>query len=456
MKGAQRQLPMDFPFNHTTQTRSVGPVVRDATARSLGRIRPAFVRRVGVPLAALGLAGGCGGGGGPNLELSATTAPSSSIAGPETDPEPAPASSTTDPPTPAGDLVVGDAWVDVTSNLVGIESYCGTLSFVSAPPHEDRVLASVVGQGLFSIEPGSDEWTAFGRGPDSAPIDHRTSGFVYDPANPDTFWESGFFSLGAPPNARASSVNRTDDGGATFVAVGNELPADLVSVDLSDPQRRTLLMGLRGGARDRRVLRSTDGGSTWADVTDGLPGDLGEASFPHIVDANTHLLGTHKGDRGEGASPGIFRTDDGGDTWVKVFEEGVAGPPLASTDGRLYWLLDNGGIVSSSDTGLTWDVIRRDGPLGAGQRADARRNRIVETSDGAWLVLEAESMVMSRDRGGSWQRVGPPLPVRTPAGFAYSESQDAVYVWSNYCSHQDGVNPVIEKSINRLELDLDP
>ena len=124
------------------------------------------------------------------------------------DPTTVPASTTTVPPAttasagvdgPASSLATvtaGEAWVDATANLTGMESYCGNLSFVSAHPHRDLVFAGVAGQGLFSSAPGSSEWIPFGRGAESAPLNHRTSSFVYDPDDPLRFWESGYFGLG--------------------------------------------------------------------------------------------------------------------------------------------------------------------------------------------------------------------------------------------------------------------
>jgi hypothetical protein len=347
---------------------------------------------------------------------------------------------------------VGRRWVDATANLTGMESYCGNLSFVSSRPDRDQVLVGVVGQGLFSNEPGSSEWTPLGRGPGSASLNHRTSSIVYDPSDPRRFWESGYYGLGAPPDASAASVNRTDDDGVTFVGLGTAPPADLVSVDLTDPQRQTLLAGNRG---QPKVFRSTDGGGTWSDISAGLPTDLGEASFPHVLDASTYLLGTHKGDKGAAASPGIWRTVDGGATWTQVFDQGVAGPTLASADGNLYWVLDAGGVISSADGGQSWTPLAGTGPVGGGQTGDARRARIVENPDGTWVSMSDGVVVVSRDHGGSWQAVGPRLPFEF-SGFTYSPNRNAVYAWQNYCDFEAGLNPVMAQAIMRLDLDLSP
>jgi len=354
------------------------------------------------------------------------------------------------PPSSSPSVIVGRRWVDATANLARMDSYCGNLSFVSARPDRDQVLAGVVGQGLFANDPGSSEWIPFGRG--SASLNHRTSSIVYDPADPQRFWESGYYGLGPPPDGSAASVNRTDDDGATFVALGTVPGADLVSVDFSEPERRTLVAGIRG---EPNVFGSTDGGATWSNISNDLPATLGEASFPYVLDASTYLLGAHKGDQGEGALPGIWRTVNGGDTWTQVFDQGVAGPPLASADGNLYWILDAGGVISSADAGTSWTSLPGRGPAGGGQFGDARRARIIETPDGNWVSMSEHFVVVSRDHGASWRTAGPELPFDL-AGFTYSTERQAVYAWRNYCDFEAGLNPVLDEAIMRLDLDLTP
>jgi hypothetical protein len=359
-------------------------------------------------------------------------------------------SSTTEPPDQHGadgagetdEADVGREWTDVTANLEGTESYCGNLAFVSAHPVRDQVYAGVAGQGLFVSGPDSPEWQPFGRGELSAPLDHRTTSIIYDPDNPDRFWESGFFGLGPPPNPQASDINRTDDGGQTFVRLGEPVPSDLVSVDFTDPERRTMLAGGHGRPE---VHRSIDGGQTWENISSGLPGGaMGEASYPHVIDAGTYLVGAHKG-----SASGIFRTTDGGASWTRVFARAVSGPPLRSGDGNLYWVVEEGGIVASSDDGETWEPLENRAPAGG-----ERRGRIVELGDGTWITMGVEHVIVSGDRGVTWQAVGPPFPYQ-PDGFTYSAVRGAVYAWQNYCDFETGVNPVLPGSIIRLDLVLD-
>jgi hypothetical protein len=413
------------------------------------------LRRVGGPLVVFVVLGAGCGGSSPPITFDPTSVPSATTtttSPPSSSTSSGSGGSSVEPSSSLAPVTVGDRWVDATANLAGMRSYCGNLSFVSARPDRDQVLAGVAGQGLFASDPGSSEWVPFGRGPGSASLTHRTSSIVYDPDDPQRFWESGYYGLGPPPDTSAASVNRTDDDGSTFVALDSVPPTDLVSIDLTDPERRTLLAGLRG---QPKVYGSTDGGATWADISNGLPTDLGEASFPQVLDERTYLVGTHKGDRGVAASPGVWRTEDGGATWTKVFDEGVAGPPLMSTNGNIYWIVDAGGVIASRDQGKSWRPLPGRLPSGGGDFGDARRARIIELPDGTWVSMSEHYVIVSRDHGASWRGVGPALPIKF-SGFTYSEARGAVYAWEAYCDFQAGVNPVKPRAIMRLDLDVSP
>ena len=94
-------------------------------------------------------------------------------------------------------------------------------------------------------------------------------------------------------------------------------------------------------------------------------------------------------------------------------------------------------------------------PRAAVECGDARKARIIEAPDGTWVTMSDTFVIVSRDRGASWQGVGPPLPFDHD-GFTYSAIRNAVYIWRNYCDFQAGVNPVLDSAIMRLDLDLNP
>jgi hypothetical protein len=377
--------------------------------------RSVVARSIGV-IVLLTLAAGCGGGPTPiTFDSTVPTDPSTTTTAPLTTGEPVDTSS----------VVAAGPWVDATGNLAGLSSECGTISLVSGD------LVGVAKNGLWTGGTGA-QWQQLGTGAGSATIDNRAVSIVHDPTNPQTFWESGAYGAG---------VFRTDDGGSTFRRLGNVEGADIVSVDFTDPARATLVVGLH---EQPRVLRSKDGGQTWQDISAGLPADVGYAASPHVVDANTYLLGTRNG-----VASAVLRTADGGVTWTVVYQGGVTGPVLQSaSDGQLHWLLDDGhGVISSADGGQTWQETDASGPVGGPSGA------LVELPDGRVATLGTVQVLISGDHGATWESIGPALPY-TPAGMTYSPSQKAFYIWQFDCDPPSGAIPVQPRSIMRLDAQL--
>src|SRR4051812_43353187 len=124
-------------------------------------------------------------------------------------------------------------WKNVTHNLAGMASECGNVSVLSAKPERDRLITDVAQHGLWASDNGGDSWTAIGTTGD--PITNRAIRIVYDPTHPTTYWESGIYN--------GFGVYRTDDDGVTFRHLGDSTHNDCVSLDFTDPQRRTLLAG---------------------------------------------------------------------------------------------------------------------------------------------------------------------------------------------------------------------
>jgi photosystem II stability/assembly factor-like uncharacterized protein len=388
-----------------------------------------------IALAVLTVITGCNDSSAPIGFDASTTGPASSrpttIAAPLTS---APGATSAPGPTTVPGTAAAPAgeWVDVTANLVGLDSECGNLALVSARPDRDALIVGVADQGLWVSEAGATEWTPIGRAEGSALIDNRATSIVYDPADPNRFWQSGTYG---------TAVFETTDDGASFEARGGARPSDSVSIDFSDPGRQTLLSGTH---ESRSVYRSQDGGRTWVDISAGLPADIGFASFPLAIDASTYLVGTKSG-----GSSGVFRTTDGGRTWAQVYDGGVSGLPLVSSgDGRISWLLyDGGGMITSDDGGATWAQLTSWGPVGG----DA--GSLSELPDGQLATLGPSNVVVSDDRGATWRAIGPSLPYE-PTGLTYAPFQHAFYVWRLYCDLTRDRNPVIAESIMRLDVEV--
>ena len=205
-------------------------------------------------------------------------------------------------------------WANATGNLANMASECGNLGLVSANPCSNMVIAGVAQKGLWGTEDGGKSWVKLGAGAGSAVITNRISAIVYDPAAPGTFWESGIYNGGG--------VYKTTDNGMTFKQVGNITHNDSVSIDFSDPDRKTMLAGFH--ETNGKVWKSTDAGATWTTLTT-LPGGAGYCTATQVLGATNLLVGCNGG--------GVFHSTDG-NTWTNVGAKGVIPQPLVATDGR--------------------------------------------------------------------------------------------------------------------------
>jgi photosystem II stability/assembly factor-like uncharacterized protein len=153
---------------------------------------------------------------------------------------------------------------------------------------------------------------------------------------------------------------------------------------------RTVLVAAGTGHLGPTVLRSVDGGETWAEASKPPAFDAGDR-LDRALTKLFWLTPGHPDEEGTwyagGASPqGLFRSEDGGDTWAPVagwndhpmWETWTSWPEDNTPDGsmlhsilvdprdadHLYLGLSGGGVFESTDSGADWT------PLNQGVAAD--------------------------------------------------------------------------------------
>jgi hypothetical protein len=213
---------------------------------------------------------------------------------------------------------------------------------VSSKPNEDLMIAGIAKQGLWGSTDGGTSWHRLGAGAGSTTIVNRPGSIIYDPLHPDVFWESGIYN--------SNGVYRTDNDGNTFLALGSIRHNDTVSVDLSDPNRQTLLAGAH--EQKQTVYRSQDGGNTWTNVGASLPAGTAFSSYPLVINSKTFFAGCFPG--WGGGTGGIFQSNDSGATWSSVSAQGGGAQPLVASDGSIYWSSGDGSLVRGTGQGSSW------------------------------------------------------------------------------------------------------
>jgi len=292
----------------------------------------------------------------------------------------------------------------VTGDLVGKTVTEPGITYVVAQPDNGTLIAGVTGVGLFRGDANGETWEALGQGKGSDEIAHIVTSIVFDPENPERFWETGIYGGGG--------LLATNDGGDTFARLGLGLlnHNDLVSVDFTDSDRNTLLVGWH--ELRQRLYRSQDGGESWVNVGENLPSSCGFSSAPLVLDANTFLVG---------CGMQIARSVDAGETWEVVADAGGLGAPLRTTNGSIYWRVDsNFGLMFSENDGVDWTRTTEYGVL---------YGNLLELPDGRLAAVGNRAIVISDDDGRNWSDVTTNMPF-APGGVTYSVENRAFYIWT--------------------------
>lgn len=303
-------------------------------------------------------------------------------------------------------------WKNITNDVGGAVWGKGGVTLFAPVPGRDEILAGVGYAWLWSSTDGGESWRKLGGG---EPVDTMPHHLVFDPANPRTFWVSGIYGPG---------LFKTADGGASFKRLGVDLKhLDGLAVDFGDPFRRTLLVTKHLDAGG--LQKSTDGGETWVQIGDRLPKEASSSSMPFVLDPKTYLV---DGTGPTGKSDGIYRSADAGESWTRVASAPSAGPPLLASDGAIYWMAKagTGGLMKSTDRGLTWSSLP--GPV---------KTTPVEIPGGRLVGVYEQQLYVSSNGGMSWEKLGEPIPIRPLRTFtgmtyelaAYSDVRRTLYVW---------------------------
>ena len=294
----------------------------------------------------------------------------------------------------------GMTWFPITDST----RMAGSIGAIAVAPSDPNVVYVGTGEspprgnvspgnGMYRSTDGGGSWTAVGL-PDAGQI----AKIVVHPTNPDLVYVAVLGHIFGPSEQRG--VFRSTDGGKTWSKLlyrdANSGAIDLV-IDPTNPrilyaalwQTRRFPWGFESGGPGSGIFKSTDGGDHWTEITrnrglpdSGVVGKVGIAVSPADHERVWAIVEHQHG--------GVFRSDNGGETWQQVnderrlrqrawyYTEIYADPHDPET---MYVL--NTGFYRSVDGGRTYSSIRP--PHGDNHDlwiAPNDPNRMINSNDG--------------------------------------------------------------------------
>jgi len=234
--------------------------------------------------------------------------------------------------------------------------------------------------GIWESTNGGTSWTLLKEAKSDA---NGATDVEIDPQNPNILYAS-FWS---------DAIYKSTDGGAHWAAAMNGLPAanyaaaqTRFSISLSHPVGKpaTLYAGFDWidgtGAHPARVFKSVNGAANWSILPAGTDDDVVEdycgtqCFYDNVIEADPTnpdvVFAAGMFDYGLG-SGGIFRSDDGGQTWKNLgynqhpdfhalaFDPSNTSHVLSGSDGGVWYSANKGGRPNGSDPldAVTWQNL---------------------------------------------------------------------------------------------------
>ncbi len=335
----------------------------------------------------------------------------------------------------------GQSWDNVSdgffasSSIGAIDVADSDPSVVYAGTGSDGIRSNVItGRGVYKSTDAGKTWTFVGLR-DVGQI----GAVVVDPHNPDIVFVAAIGNAFVPNADRG--VFRTTDGGATWrkvLFVSDSTGAADLELAPDNPREvyATMWRGQRkpwtiiSGGREGGIYKSTDGGDTWMKLAGGLPqGLIGKSDLAVSAADPSRVYALVEAPVGEG---GVYRSDDRGATWTLTstqsslldrpfYYDNIDADP---TDADAVFV-ETTGFFGSSDGGKTWR--RKSAPHG-----DHHDLWINPNDHLIWIESNDGGANVTRDGGRTWS-----TQLNQPTGELYQVAVDDRTPYWLYAGQQD-------------------
>ncbi|MFM2362302.1 MAG: hypothetical protein RLZZ316_1204 [Bacteroidota bacterium] len=220
---------------------------------------------------------------------------------------------------------------------------------------------------------------------------------------------------------------RSDDAGKSWRNLGLKDSRHIIRIVIH-PKNPDVVwvatMGhLFGPNEERGIFKTTDGGKSWKKVLyvnnqTGASDLVMESGNPAVLYAGTwRVIRTPHSMESGGDGSGLWKSTDGGDTWVNITGKkglprgvwGIVGVAVApSNTDKIYAIIENagGGLFVSNDAGETWTLASNDNNIR--QRAWYYSKVFVDPKNENKVYCPNVNFMFSTDGGRTFKSVNTP------------------------------------------------
>jgi photosystem II stability/assembly factor-like uncharacterized protein len=281
--------------------------------------------------------------------------------------------------------------------FIGPEIMSGRISDIDVPVGSENIIyaASATG-GVWKSVDGGETWLPI--------FDKEASSSVGDVTVSPSNSNIVYIGLGEPNAYRSgmsgTGVYRSDDAGLSWRHLGLAETGTISRIVVHPENPEIVYVAASGktwiNSAERGVYKSEDGGATWVKIFfindgTGCIDLVMDPSDPNLLIAGMWNRKREKwSNPGPGENDGVFRTTDGGVTWV----ESTEGLPASADAGRI------GLDFSESNPNIVYAVVDNHATTGE-QREDGYGRGVMED------IKYGCEIYRSEDKGVTWTKVSP-------------------------------------------------
>ena len=348
----------------------------------------------------------------------------------------------------AGSLIAGTgfaadkgAWARYDSGAIsglgarniGSAAMSGRVSAVAAEREKNGKVTVYVGAASGGVWKSTDNGTTFKPVFDKQPV-QSIGAIAIDPSHHDTVWVGTGESWMRNSVSIGNGIYKTTDGGETWQYMGLPQSGHVAKIAIDPRDGNSVYACVPGklwsDSPDRGLYKTTDGGRTWSlvlkggNLSTGCSGVSLDPKDPSVLFAAMWDF-RRKGwtFRSGGPSPtaksasGLFRSADGGKTWIEVTPAANKGFPakpygriavtIAPSNPKIVYAFvesPHSALFRSDDGGKTWS--QRDNSQNMVWRPFYFANLIVDPTNPDRLFKPDLTLIQSTDGGRTFSEVG--------------------------------------------------